>query len=90
MKVKYGKTIVFVVAANFDEFVAHFRRRKDLLPTPIGTQGVIYSKTHNYRFVHDVRTMYGHRGVEVEFISGAERRADYEELVQQSQMVKRK
>lgn len=90
MRTKYGKQIVFVVALTFEDFVNHFRRRKDILPAPPGTQGVIYTKTHNYRYVYDLQTMRGHRGAEVEFTKASERRIDFKELIEQAKKVREK
>lgn len=80
MRTKYGTKIVMVVAYNFSDFFDFIAKKKDIIPAPFGSQGVAYSKTHNYRYVQDSRTLHGHRGVEVIFTERSDLRSDINEL----------
>lgn len=81
MKTKYGKKIVFVVALTFEDFKNFVATLKNTIPSPAGSHGVVYTQTHNYRFVEDFRSLVGHKKGAVEFLKGAEKRSDYNQLI---------
>lgn len=90
MNTRYGKQIVFVIAFDHADFMEYISRKKDLIAPPLGSQGIAYSKTHNYRYAQDYRSMVGHHGCEVEFLDGWQARDDDKELKVAAEMVKRK
>lgn len=73
MKTKYGTKIVLVIAAYDREWQEWAAKMRNQIPPPVYSQGVIYTRTHNYRYISHADQMRGFRGVDVEFLPGWDR-----------------
>lgn len=79
-----GKKIVYVLAVSEQGF-KDFVRSLALVPTALGSIGVAYTRTHNYRYVTDARMLEGYNvdlsRAELHVVAGAETRPDFDTII---------